>query len=270
MQDKTRQFGTHGPSFESPPVSEVVCGVQFSDLEGWSTVHFGGFWSDVSDRYPKSEDHPPVARVSLDTLPEFQPQFSILPPLRRVFFVDQVGNYLIQVQNNRLLHNWRKVKDDDIYPRFPVAYSKFKSAWLDFNRFLDSAKLAPPKLDFYELTYVNHITEQGAEFPRDIWEFLGFYEKSPNAITAMDASGMAMQFIWPLEGKSGSLTLDVKHGRRALNQQDVLLAELTARGSVSAQSENMDDWFALAHHAIVNTFEKFTTERGHKLWRRAL
>ncbi len=245
---------------------EVVCGVQFEDLDGWHTPHYGQFWSRIADEYSRFEDHPPLPRLRLDPTPPAQPQLSALPPLRRVFFVSPPGNFLIQVQHNRFLHNWRKVTDEDGYPRYDAAYQRFVRCWQEFKRFLSDVQLREPKPEIFELTYINHIMAEGATFPRDVWDFLGFYERSPEATTAMEASGMMMQFTWPLPDGMGALSLDVKHGNRINDQKEVLLMELTARGKATDGGAHMDEWFDVAHDAIVNTFEKLTTEHAHQLW----
>jgi hypothetical protein len=114
------------PHFAKPPIVEVACGIQFEGLERWRTPHYGQFWTKIQPDYSDTEDHPPLARVRLDPAPAFEPQvWSPLPPLRRVFFIRPPGNFLIQLQQNRLLHNWRKVADADEYPRFDVAFERF-------------------------------------------------------------------------------------------------------------------------------------------------
>jgi uncharacterized protein (TIGR04255 family) len=186
--------------------------------------------------------------------------------LRRVFFIKPPGNFLIQLQQTRLLHNWRKINDTDEYPRFDAAFEKFIWSWIKFNEFLESANLPSPKPEIWELTYINHIADNGARFPQDVWEYLGFYEKSPQATTAMEASAMTIQFAWPLPDNIGILSLDVKHGNRVDDRREVLLMELTARGAATADGTEMSSWFGIAHDAIVNTFDKLTTNRAHELW----
>jgi uncharacterized protein (TIGR04255 family) len=199
-------------------------------------------------------------------VPSVEPQLTILPPLRRVFFVKHPGNFLIQVQQNRFLHNWRKVGDDDEYPRYDVAYDRFRNYWQAFKMFLSNVGLPEPKPKVWELTYINHIMAPNAKFPRDMWDFLSFYERSPQATTPMDASSMMMQFGWPLPNDSGKLSLDVKHGNRINDHQEILLMELTVRGRATESDSAMETWFDVAHHAIVNTFERLTTKQAHEQW----
>ncbi len=256
----------HRPHFDRPPLIEVVCGVQFEGLESWGTPHYGRFWSRIESEYPDFEEHPPLAQVRLPPSVPTDIHPSPVPPLRRVFFIQPPGNFLIQVQQNRFLHNWRKVKDDDEYPRYGAAYDRFQRSWGEFQEFLKEAKLPTPRPDVFELTYINHITAEGACFPRDVWNFLGFYERSPEVTTAMEATGMMMHFAWRLSEDRGVLTMDVKHGRRITDGKEVLQMELTARGKGPDGTENMEVWFNVAHEAIVSTFERLTTEQAHRLW----
>ncbi len=256
------------PHFARPPVIEVVCGVQFDGLDSWGSPHYGKFWDCIGSDYPEFEEQPPLGRVRLAGSSPKEVQFSPLPPLRRVFFVQPPGNFLIQVQQNRFLHNWRKVKDNDEYPRYDVAYDRFRKFWEVFKRFLGDTKLPAPQVDAFELTYINHIIADGASFPRDVWNFLGFYERSPQATTAMEATGMQINFTWPLPGELGLLTMDVKHGHRTVDQKEILLLELTARGKAREGEKGMDAWFEVAHDAVVNTFDKLTTETAHQVWRK--
>lgn len=257
------------PHFDRPPVIEVVCGLQFEGLDGWRTPHYGQFGRLIADEYPEFEDQPPLPKLRLEPAPGPQPQLAPLlrlPPLRRVFYIKPPGNFLIQVQENRFLHNWRKVKDADEYPRYDAAYERFVRYWHKFEQFVSDVQLAQPKPEIFELTYINHILANGASFPRDVWDFLGFYGKSPEATTAMEASGMAMQFMWPLPKAMGNLTLDVKHGNRLTDHKEVLVMELTARGKATPDAAGMEGWFDTAHDAVVNTFEKLTTKYAHQLW----
>jgi uncharacterized protein (TIGR04255 family) len=255
------------PTFDRPPVTEVVCGIQFEELRDWRTTHFGQFGSVIGDGYTNSEDQPPAPPLRIEASPITEPpRWSLLPPLRRVFFIKPPGNFLIQLQPTRFLHNWRKVQDTDEYPRYERAISLFDEHWQEFKAFVLAAGLHAPKPEFWELVYVNHIMEEHAKFPQDTWRFLNFYAHNPEAISTSGASGMAMQFIWPLERDAGILSLDLKNGVRASDMRDVLVLELAARGKVTVEESKMLEWFDLAHCAIVNTFEKLTTKEAHTLW----
>lgn len=257
-----------GPKYRRPPVVEVVCGVQFSGVDGWGTPHFGRFWHEIAEEYPDYEDQLPLTPFNLGPSqePQFQLPTSLLPPLRRVFFVQPPGNYLIQIQEGRLLHNWRKIKPEDEYPSYKEAYPRFLSILHTFGNFLEKAKLPPAQLGAFELTYINHISGDGVKFPRDIWDYLAIYDTTPKAAEARDNSAVSMSFGWPLKAEMGSLSLNVKHGVRTEDEADVLLIELSARGKARESSNYMSEWFNVAHASIVETFDRFTTTRAHELW----
>jgi uncharacterized protein (TIGR04255 family) len=245
---------------------EVVCGVQFSGADGWGTPHFGRFWQQIQNEYPLFEDQAPLAPLRLENAASSEPQILTMPPLRRVFFVQPPGNFLIQLQQDRLLHNWRKTDDKDEYPRYERAYDRFVSAWRQFEAFLEQVSLPPAHAKVFELTYINHITRSGAKFPRDVWDFLAFYERTPKATTVQESSAISMHFAWPLPAEMGSLTLDLKHGVRPNDESDVLVIELIARGKAKESTGYMNEWFDVAHLAIVRTFDDFTTLEAHALW----
>jgi uncharacterized protein (TIGR04255 family) len=261
------------PDFTSPPLTEVVCGLQFAPIPGWTTAHYGLFWSRIKAKYPSSEDQAPLPRVKLEEL-ESPLEFSvaILPPLRRVFYCTEPANYLLQVQPNRFLHNWRKLKESDDYPRFPDAYLRFTERWSDFRSFLGDSELAPPTVQLFELTYANVIGRRGAIFPRDVWQYMNFYKELPQTASGADPRALGLSISWPLEEKAGRLTMKLKHGIRTTEPREqaepVMIVEFTALGMADKGGDDMERWFKAAHDAIVYTFAALTTEDAHKTWGR--
>jgi uncharacterized protein (TIGR04255 family) len=196
-----------------------------------------------------------------------------LPPLRRVFYCTEPANYLVQIQSNRFLHNWRKLEESDDYPRFPDAYSRFTERWSDFRSFLKNSELAAPTVQLFELTYVNMIGGHGAIFPRDVWRFMNFYKATPQTASGADPRALQLTISWPLEGgKAGRLTMNLKHGVRTTEPREeaepLMVVEFTALGMADKKGDNMEEWFKAAHDAIVHTFTALTTEEGHRIWGR--
>ena len=255
-----------GPHYKYPPVIEVVCGIQFSGMEEWRTPHFGSFWEQIRAEYPEFEDRAPLDRIQLESGGSVGPQIFPLPPLRRVFFIQPPGNFLIQLQQSRILYNWRKVTPQDEYPRYETAYPRFLKSWEALKGFAASSGLSEPQAEIFELTYINHITKDGATFPRDAWDFLAFYGGPPSAAVAGDSSSIAMNFSWHLPKEMGSLVFDLRHGLRPTDSQHVLQIELSARGKAKHGESSMKPWFQIAHDSIVNTFDMLTSESSHDLW----
>ncbi len=122
------------PDYKKPPVVEVVIGIRFAPLDRLSTVHYGNFWSAVKEEYPLFEDKPPLLSQT-DGARNLVETFEI-PPLRRVFMLHEDLSYLLQLQPDFFLHNWKKVKDGDEYPHFDKATEKFKNAWEKFQEYI--------------------------------------------------------------------------------------------------------------------------------------
>ncbi len=261
------------PSYKQPPINEVVCGVQFEALTSFSTVHFGKLWLRMREEYPKTEDREPLAEIyereTGSQIKEAMLAFTV-PPLRRVFYVDESGNYLLQVQPTRFLSNWRKQRDEDAYPRFSAARLRFLQGWKQFVAFLQDESLGPPKANQYELTYINHIYEATAPFPEGIQEHLGFFTwknaRTLKFLPTPRSANFNLQYALP-NGK-GALHVTIKHGKRISDQKGVMLLDLTARGPARPDWSDMEDWFDLTHEWIVKGFTDLTTVDAHARWRR--
>ncbi len=79
------------PEFGKPPLNELVLGVQFDSPAGF--FGFGPINGPMHNRF---------------------------------WFTSSSGDEIIQFQNDRLLHNWRKVGDQsNKYPRFDAIVTKF-------------------------------------------------------------------------------------------------------------------------------------------------
>ncbi|UCC30615.1 MAG: TIGR04255 family protein, partial [Phycisphaerales bacterium] len=149
------------PSYDRPPVIEVVCGTQYEPLEGFQATAFGLLWQRFREEYPVVEQNPPLAQV-IERFGDLTPdegrvELANIPPLPRLFFVHGTPNWLLQIQSDRFLYNWRRTGESDVYPRFPKVFSRFWSAWGDFLGFCSDEKLGIPKLNQLEVTYINHI-----------------------------------------------------------------------------------------------------------------
>jgi len=260
------------PEYKYPPVIEVVCGVQFDPLPGFQSVHLGQFWQRVRDHYPKAEDRAPLSDVrEMDEGTTAGAELlAELPPLRRVFCVDATGNFLLQVQPSRFLSNWRKERPSDDYPRYTVALGRFREGWHTFVAFVREGSLGALSTNQYELTYINHIPEEGEPYPVGIERYLPVFAwKSAQSLPflpAPRAASMRLQFALP-EGK-GRLHVTVNHGRPRDDGKGLLVLDLTARGPARPDWSDMEDWFAMAHEWIVRGFTDLTSPAAHRAWNR--
>ncbi len=258
------------PEFERPPLIEVVCGLQFDPLAALRTVHAGDFWQAIRDRYPSFQDHPPLVSTFDDSYrgTRLEEDLTIdMPSLRRVFFIDETENFLLQLGVSRFLANWRKIRNSDAYPRFDAAYARLAEGWGKFREYAARNELGTIRLNQYELTYINRIPDETEGQARELFTFFRWpelhgelFESSPH--------GIQLRFQVRFKKARGSLTVSLQRGTTVTDGRYFFILELTARGPAAEDGADRDEWFAFAHEAIVQTFSSLTTEKAHKSWGR--
>jgi len=182
------------------------------------------------------------------------------------------GNGIIQVQRDRFLHNWRKVRPGDQYPRYHNVIQMFKDRLSRFQAFLDDRKLGTVVPTQYEMTYVNHIpkgdgwetiNDIGKVFPDFAWQ-----ASEQRFLSAPEGIDWRTNFLMP--NRTGRLHVTIRSGVRREDGHRLLLFELTARGIGNDTSpEGMWAWFDLARERIVRGFTDLTGHEVQKnIWRR--
>lgn len=86
------------PSYNKPPVIEVIYGVAFNALEKLRAPHSGLLWSKIREEFPKTAHAAPIGRAPTEI------SFGALP-LPRIWYMRDYGNFLVQLQSNRFLFN---------------------------------------------------------------------------------------------------------------------------------------------------------------------
>jgi len=258
MADKT-------PGFRRPPISELVCGIAFNRLSAFGAPYVGLLWKECFRDFPNPESAPPLLTGATESLSLEELQFP------RIWFVAADERTLIQVQNDRLLFNWRKRADDDEYPRFDTVFSEFKKHFANFSAFVAANRLGIIEAKRFELTYVNHIlvgdgwetfADIGTLFPDLSWRNLkGRFLPTPEL--------MAWRATFSLPDKMGTLNVSISPGKRTRDKRDILQMELTAIGHIGGDADSMSRWFSVAHDWIVFGFADLTSEKVQaELWQR--
>ncbi len=262
------------PEFELPPIHEVAIGVQFEALQRFRAGHLGLFWSRIRGRYPLIEDQMPLAAVVEQ--PTISPQaaqftqlFMTALPVPRCWFIDQTGNYLIQLQKDRFLRNWRKITGEETYPGYPALVQQFKDEWSGFKQFVEDENLGLLNLNQCELTYTNNLESTGTATPGDVArDILHFCPGKPQGFLPHPEylSGQS-RYMLP-EGR-GRLYVEVNPAFRATDMKLLVTLGLTARGAPASRAdESVFEWFDLAHEWIVRAFDEMTDPAMHRIWKK--
>ena len=91
-------------------------------------------------------------------------EVSDVPELHRAWFLSDDETTLVQVQSDRLVHNWREVRGEP-YPRFETIYATFAERLGQFESVLRESQVPTLTPQQVEVTYINWIgTDSLADF----------------------------------------------------------------------------------------------------------
>ena len=160
--------------YERPPVDEVVIGVALWPTGiGWDQV--GEYWQQVRDAYPNVQymARLPIVREVLTGQPGeisftpwspfvfAAPQSPIPAPVspnQRTWLITPDDVYVIQIQDDAFLHNWRR-RGEESYPHFESLYEKFWELFPAFRALLEVHGIGV-SIQQVEITYVNWISDK--------------------------------------------------------------------------------------------------------------
>jgi uncharacterized protein (TIGR04255 family) len=262
------------PNYEIPPVIEVVCGVLFKSIDALLAPHLGLLWERYKSEYPICREVAPLAPVieRFEKAPAMDLQFAEMPPLPRIWFVHANNNGIIQIQRDRFLHNWKKVRPEDEYPRYPKVIEMFKDRLSQFESFLKENDLGIIEPRQYEMSYINHIP-QGDGWTtlneiRNVFPDFSLRVSEHRFLPEPEGINWRTNFVLP--DQAGRLHVNIQHGKHRETRKPVLVLDLTVRGMGKDKSpEGMWTWFDLARKWIVRGFTDLTGEEVQKqIWRR--
>ncbi len=267
------------PSFKVPPVVETALSVQFKPLPLMSNAHLGLFWREVRDEYPTPRDAGPIepqveefhAEAAKHTrLPKFQIR-TVVPPARLQMASRGEGHMMIQVQNGRLVYNWRCL-DGGTYPSWDRVLPGFEDALARFQSFLQDEELGKLEPNQWEVTYVNHLL-RGREWesPSDWGGLLPGLIGTASRLESVELETLSGNWHFVLPEKAGRLHVDIVHafGGAEEDAKEFLVLQLTGRGKVAAEEgTDLVSGLNIGHKAIVRTFATITGERAQAIWKR--
>jgi uncharacterized protein (TIGR04255 family) len=234
--------------------------------------YLGLFWAELRDEYPLFEVHPalePVIERFGDRPETIAPVgFRLLekPETPRCWFLDKTGNRLVQVQEDRLIHNWRRVKDEDAYPRYTSVRATFEREYQRLAAFVSRERVGELIPQQCEMTYINHITATRFD---SVFTAL----KSPARGFLPTPEQGAFTLTYQIPGDTtqplGRLHVMLQPARRRRDDAPLLVLNLTARGVPDGQGlQGTLRFFDRAREFIVRGFCDLTSAEMHKVWER--
>ena len=235
----------------------------------------GTFWDHVRAEFPTVRTVPRI-QTPIETpgtpLPPQPIQFAPDPiPLARTWLETSDRKLLIQIQDDRYLHNWRRGQQPYApYPHFEELLDRFVARWNEYSQFLQShLSLPPPSIIQVEVSYINWFVDLAPE------DFL-----RPAAAAHVDVPGVS-----PMpHGQSWTAFYHVMDGNQPIGRLYVqglpatrneppegpgMQFALTVRIPCAGQPESeIPQHLLRARSAIVRSFDELTTATAHSNWGR--
>jgi len=258
------------PEYDRPPVVETVLGVQFARLP-FTAAHVGWYWNKFLglDEWRTAAE---TVRLE-DVFERFGdervwqlPGFRLTPPeTTRIQITRADDQRMIQVQDTRFVYNWQR-KEGAGYPTYRRLRPEFERYFDGFESFLRDAGLATSlSLNQWEVVYVNLIPIHTVwERPDDLKRvFPGLYVPYAGFET------LTAQWSHQLDKAAGRLYVEFQHVKARSTGDESIKLQFTARGPVpNADRAALFGGFELGHAAIVDAFNRMTSDDAQRYWGR--
>jgi uncharacterized protein (TIGR04255 family) len=270
------------PNFERPPINEVLLSLQFGSLPKFRSGYVGLLWERLRSEYPNISEQPALPPIfetfgAISTLPSpplYQIETLVSLPVPRFWFEEKDGAHLLQIQQDRIIHNWRKREAEQEYPRYETIRRRFE---LDLERFMDflaAEDLGEVRPNQCEITYINAIEIPGE---KDIFRLLeritplwtGRFSETYSL--ELENAAIQSRFVLrdPEQHPFGRTHVTFAPGILAVQGQPIMRLEITTRGK--PREDSIAEAFRLfddEREVIVRTFAAVTTPEMWEIWGR--
>jgi uncharacterized protein (TIGR04255 family) len=255
------------PDYDNPPAQETWMAFAFVPLS-WSIPHFGAFWNEIRTDYPTFEVHPPIG--------EFNLQFDALGPDAivklpvRCWFINDESNRLIQIQNNRFFHNWRRPNPSAPYLHYAELKPVFEKEWGRFCDFAGRHDMGLPNVLSCEVSYINHL-ERGVGW--DSFSDLSVVFPSVGNFQGKSFLGkpetISVNGSYVMPSSEGRLRVVIQPAIRQLDGKEII--QLTITGSCRPASSDTSELMRcldFCREWVVRGFDDLTSQPMHTIWRK--
>jgi len=266
------------PDFAHPPINEVVLSVQFRALPNFGNGHIGILWSRYRKDYPELEEKPALQSVfetfgvGQPTPPGIQIQTLLAPPMSRFWFVSGSGHELIQVQQDRFLHNWRQREEEQPYPHYEAIRERFEKELAIFESFVRDENLGELRMNQCEVTYINVIEMEETTPHLTLETITPLWAGTLSEEIESEGENPQIRCSFRLveDGKPiGRVHVKFDPAHRNVDRKQVIRLEITARAKPAEESAAAALRLLNQQRAhVVKMFAAVTTPTMHKLWER--
>lgn len=261
------------PEFDNPPVLEVALGVQFRTLYGLRTIELSGLREIWRSVYPHVQEQPPLPPALESSQPTLPAQFMLGPQPSRTWFLSGDSTELVQIQNDRLILNWRRVSGRP-YPRYQQIRERFLERLHDFRSFLEVQQLGTLSFTQVELTYINGV-DVGTDDVFWLGDLLRGAPRMAAELGSLEQARASWVFVVDGFGRAPvRLYVNAEPGQRPPLEAGQaptpsLFLTLMTRGAPADDGiDTSVEFMDAAHEHTVRSFAELTTETMHERWGR--
>ena len=266
------------PSFERPPVNEVVLSVAFDRPLGFGIAHIGDFWHRrLRQELPEVEEQPPY-QPPVEVLGSPSPavmniQLLDRPPSPRLWAKSADGTKLVQLQANWFASNWRDAPDSTSpYPRWPALEELFLVRLHQLVGYLAEEGFGDLTPRQCEVTYINQI-RPGAVWAdhSDLDKVLTLVGSPSEFLPHLESLQMTTTYRMRDAGEvdRGRLHVSVQPAFQREDNVPIIILTLVSRGEpIGAGEDGMLQFLRMGHEWAVRGFAAVTTTAMHEEWGR--
>ena len=176
---------------------------------------------------------------------------------------------LVQLQNDRLIHNWRHQGEE--YPHFEPLLAYFQQAYGRLESMLVELELGKLQRTQVEVTYVNLVEAESLE--RMLREYVSLPIQAEGGSVLPDREALALRYSISMnESQMGHLHIEavprVQETPSGTTENYRLVLAFRTASSNSDEIETDAELLRRGREVIVQTFTALTHEEDHKKWGR--
>lgn len=265
------------PTFDHPPVNEVVLAIAFEKLDALTRTELTRYAIGLEDEFPVVEELPPVVMpvenfgpMSNDALAEVEVFEAASIPVRLVLRSED-RTKVLQLQQNFFAAGWARDDEDAEYPRWGAVEEHFGAQADRFVAWAEERGHGDLATTQVEVTYVNRIS------PQPLWSS---HQELHKVLTIAGVPGRRLLgqpelatigYRWTIPGPAGMpvgrLHAVANTGFRRDDLSPVLLLNMSARViPIRSGRDGVIDALRTGHEWVVRGFVDVVTSAAHKEW----
>jgi uncharacterized protein (TIGR04255 family) len=253
------------PDYERPPVVEVVLGLRFEPLP-IRALDLGALNAVWAQDYPQVSEQPVIPPPPPVGVNMQMPMITFgVPPMQRHWWTTVDASRLLQVQQDRLILNWRRTSPETDYPRYPALRATFVRHLEEFQEF--AARFGPLQVTHFEVTYINDLPALGTRLPLGE-AFENWTATSGHHLGEPEEVRFAAVYQVGDVDAEAKLFASLDPGAQPFGTSPTTLFTLTVRGQLNRSLPPAEalQYLDIGRSHIVRSFTELTTASMHTLW----